>query len=192
MYTYFGYPIVAALQSGDLIDAVARSRAQSVFVRCGDIRSIRSIVRELLRAGKRVYVQMELVKGLANDQEAVGYLSDEVRPHGIVTTKGFMIRAIRSAGLAAVHHVFLMDFHSLHQGIKNVKTTKPDAVEIMPGLMPRVVREFRDAVSVPLVVGGMIRYESEILAILEAGADAAICGTPELWDIGLSHPALPG
>lgn len=190
MDTLFGHPIVAALQSGDLIDAVARSRVQSVFVRCGDIRSIRTIVRELLRAGKQVYVQIELVRGLSNDQEAVEYLAEEVRPHGIVTTKGFMIRAIRAAGLVAVHHVFLMDFHSLHQGIKNVKTTKPDAVEIMPGLMPRVVREFRAAVAVPLVVGGMIRYESEIRAILEAGADAAICGTPELWDTDLPGSPL--
>lgn len=41
-----------------------------------------------------------------------------------------------------VQHLFMLDTQAYENGIRNLSNVKPDAIEIMPGLMPRVIREF--------------------------------------------------
>ena len=56
-------------------------------------------------------------------------------------------------------------------------------IEIMPGIMPRVIEEIKTKISLPVIAGGLIETKAEVTAALASGAAAVSTGMPELWYI---------
>lgn len=124
---------------------------------------------------------MDLIKGLSSDKEAIQFIAERSAPCGIVTTKGHLIKEAKKFSFAAVHQLCIIDTQAFNTGIKSVLTSKPDAVEIMPALMPRIVREWKEKVPYPLTVAGLIKTAEEIRMMLDAGCEAVVVGAPSLW-----------
>jgi glycerol uptake operon antiterminator len=59
------------------------------------------------------------------------------------------------------------------------------AIELMPGLMPRVIRDLKQATDKPILAAGLIKSVAEVQTALDAGATAAVVGKQELWDLEL-------
>lgn len=183
----FDYPMIAAVrQFKDLRQAV-NSKCDTIFMMSGELTNIFEAVNIISSAGKKIYLHIELIKGIACNKESVRFIAEKVKPTGIVTTKGHLIKPSMELGLKAIHHIFIIDTQAFKMGIKNVQASKPDGVEIMPGLMPRIIKEFVSEVNLPLVVGGLLKTKREIESILNAGANAAASGDPSLWNIGLEN-----
>lgn len=182
----FDYPVIAAVRDLDLLPlALSSKKIDTIFMMCGELSNLNYIVDKIQNSGKRIFLHIDLIKGLASDKESIDFLVKKVNPTGIVTTKNNLIKIAKNSGLVAIQHLFIIDTQALQVGIRNVKANQPDAVEIMPGLMPRIIREFTDEVNLPLVVGGLLKEKSEINDILLAGANAAISGSPLVWDIDI-------
>lgn len=177
----FDQPVIAALRTREDIDAACSSKARDIFLMCGELSSLEGDVSRLREAGKRVFVHPDLVKGLASDKEGIDFLAKIVKPEGIVSTKNHIIKAARDRSLLAVQHLFIIDTQAFNTGLRNVKEAQPDAIEIMPGLMPRVIRDFAALTDLPIAAAGLIQSSSEIAEIIAAGAKAVITGTKELW-----------
>lgn len=180
----FDHPVIAAVRRSEDLNAVLESPVTSIFLMYGDLSTLASTVARLQAGNKTVYLHIDLVKGLGSDKEAVDYVAAQVAPTGIVTTKGHLIKEIRRAGLVAVHQLFLIDTQAFQTAVKSVTASQPDLVEIMPGLMPRVVREWKTEVPLPLVAAGFIRSEAEIRTMLNAGCDGVAVGDHLLWNTG--------
>ena len=60
---------------------------------------------------------------------------------------------------------------------------KPDFVEILPGIMPRVIAEISARTQVPVIAGGLLRDKADVMAAMRAGAAAVSTSAPSLWDI---------
>ncbi len=58
------------------------------------------------------------------------------------------------------------------KAIDTVNKNKPDAVEAMPGLMPRVISELNEQLTFPIVAGGLFKTKKEMQLALDAGATA--------------------
>jgi len=72
---------------------------------------------------------------------------------------------------------------ALANGLKMAQTMKPDAVELMPGVIPKVVSAFADALpDIPLIASGLIQTEDEANGILDAGATALSVSERALWN----------
>jgi glycerol uptake operon antiterminator len=56
-------------------------------------------------------------------------------------------------------------------------------VEIMPGIIPQVIRDFTKNVTTPVIAGGMIATKEDVMAALRAGAICASTGKSPLWDL---------
>lgn len=177
----FGHPIIAALRRAEDLPRAVESPVRAVFLMYGEVCGFEKVVSALNRAGKEVYIHIDLIKGLSADREAVQYIAERSAPRGIVTTKGHLIKEARKFGLAAVHQFFIIDTQAFNTAIKSVTTSNPDAVELMPGLMPRVIREWKAAVNLPLVVAGLVRSPDEVQALLSSGCQAVAAGEPSLW-----------
>jgi glycerol uptake operon antiterminator len=76
----------------------------------------------------------------------------------------------------------MLDTQAYENGIRNVSNVQPDAIEIMPGLMPRVIREFYEKIDCPIITAGLIKHPNEIREAIEAGAHGVAIGEPELWN----------
>lgn len=173
--------IIASITNEEYITKALASSVQRVNLMCGDITTLGGIVRQFHEAGKQIYVHMEMVNGLGRDASAVNFIAKEYGVDGIVTTKSNTIAAARAAGIRSIQRIFAIDSAAVETGTRMIGTSKPDEVELMPGLMPRVIREVKTKVKKPLIVGGLIRNEEEIEEALHSGANFVSVGHHSFW-----------
>ncbi|SDD82558.1 glycerol uptake operon antiterminator [Paenibacillus sp. UNCCL117] len=183
------YPIVdmvehqtiAALQKEEDMELVLQSPANIVFLLTGSIFNISELVSRVKESGKHVFIHMEFIEGIAADRSGVAYVAKHVQPTGIISTKSNLIRVAKEQGLMAIQRIFLIDRSAVARGIKAVEQSQPDAIEVMPGIMPRIIREMTNMTPLPIIAGGLVGNREEIDEALRAGALAVSAGTSVLW-----------
>lgn len=57
----------------------------------------------------------------------------------------------------------------------------PDAVEILPGLMPKIIKKLCSTVNVPIIAGGLISDKEDVMNALTAGAVAISVTNQRVW-----------
>lgn len=82
-----------------------------------------------------------------------------------------------------VQRVFMLDSLALKTLPGQLNVGKPDFIEILPGIIPRVIGEVAAATSTPVIAGGLIRYKDEVMAAMRAGAAAVSTSSPPVWDM---------
>lgn len=172
---------IAAVQAEDLLEDAIRGEPNVIFLITGSILNVRSMVERIHAAGKRVFLHLELVEGIAGDRSGIAYVARDVRPDGIITTRNSVVRMAKEQGLMAIQRIFLIDTNAISKGIRAVEQSQPDAIEVMPGIMPRIIRELVDRTPLPIIAGGLISTRQEIDEALEAGALAVSVGTSRWW-----------
>ncbi|PDO09607.1 MAG: glycerol-3-phosphate responsive antiterminator GlpP [Candidatus Reconcilbacillus cellulovorans] len=176
-------PIIASVTREEQIPLAAAGTVSRVNLMAGEIGRLASVVKRLHDAGKRVFVHLEMVAGLGRDASGIAYLAETFGVDGIVTTKSNAVVAAKQIGLPCIQRIFAIDTAALQTAFRMIKTADPDEVELMPGLMPRIIREAKSVVGRPLIVGGLIRRPEEIEAALASGADFVSIGHPSFWNL---------
>ncbi|MEF3303473.1 glycerol-3-phosphate responsive antiterminator [Paenibacillus sp. GYB003] len=183
------YPIVdivehqtiAAVQKEADLDAALRGDVNVVFLLTGSLLNVQELTQRVKDAGKHVFLHMEFIEGIAPDRSGVAYVARNVKPTGIISTKSAIVKTAKDSGLLAIQRIFLIDRNAVLRGIKAVEQSSPDAIEVMPGIMPRIIREMTTMTPLPIIAGGLVGNRHEIDEGLEAGALAVSVGKPELW-----------
>jgi len=175
------YQTIAAVQKIEDIDAALDSKVNVIFLLVGSIFNVKELVEKIKASGKHVFLHMEFIEGIAADRSGVAYVSKYIQPTGIISTKNNLIRIAKEAGLMAIQRIFLIDRGAVIRGIKSAEQCQPDAIEVMPGIMPRIINEMTNMTALPIIAGGLVGNEQEIVEGLEAGALAVSAGSPNLW-----------
>ncbi|MCF6136628.1 glycerol-3-phosphate responsive antiterminator [Pseudalkalibacillus berkeleyi] len=178
-------PMVAAVRDISHLDIALNSNVEIISMMAGNLSNISEIVERIHAKKKQAFLHVDLIKGLANNNEAVDFLAEKVKPTGIVTTKGRLIKKAKECDLTAIQHNFIIDTQAFSMSVRSTKQNQPDAVEMMPGLMPRVIKDLKAEIDLPLIVGGLLNTETEIKEVLNAGASAVVSGNPDLWHMNL-------
>jgi glycerol uptake operon antiterminator len=174
--------VIVSIKTPDDIEKAIKSSSNIVFLLTGDLLTIHEYIKVLQKAGKKVFLHIDFIDGLSNTKSALKYIAHYLKPVGIITTKSTLIKFAKEYNLLAIQRIFLIDGSAVAKGIEMVKSCKPDAVEVLPGLMPRIIFELTETIETPLIVGGLICSKEEILSALQAGALAVSVGKPELWN----------
>lgn len=175
------HQIIAAVQTPENLEMALQSESNIIFLLTGSIFNVAGLVNQVKAAGKSVFLHMEFIEGIAPDRSGVAYVAEHIRPTGIISTRSNLIRFAKDNRLMAIQRIFLIDHNAVSKGIKAIEQSLPDAVEVMPGIMPRVIREFTDLTPLPIIAGGLVATQMEIREALEAGALAVSVGTSDLW-----------
>ena len=61
-----------------------------------------------------------------------------------------------------------------------MKTAAPHMVEIMPGVIGKILSRFRK-IRIPVIAGGLVETKAEVTTALRCGAAAVSTGKQELW-----------
>ena len=86
-------------------------------------------------------------------------------------------------GLIGGQRAFLIDSIALENTRKQLAAFQPDFMEIMPGMMPKILRQIREITSVLLVAGGLLSDKQDIMAAFQAGVDAVSTTKEDLWEV---------
>lgn len=174
-------PIIAAVKNTDGLKRCLESECQVVFVLYANLCDITRIVKELKSAGKTVMVHVDLVQGLSAKEVVVDFIKNNTQADGIVSTKPLLIKRAIELGMYGILRTFIIDSMALSTIKKQIDTYHPSIVEIMPGIMPSVLKEVREYTNIPIIAGGLIVDKKEIMMAFSAGADAISTTKEELW-----------
>jgi glycerol uptake operon antiterminator len=164
-------PVIAALRDVEHIPVDKLHKAGILFVLGGTIFDIPALVEATRRLNQLIFIDIDLIKGVGKDHSGIRYLAKAGQVHGIITTKSNLTTTAKENGLATVQRIFVLDSESLMRGLNVVSNSKPDAVELLPGLIvPKIINRIRTRTSVPIIAGGLITESCEVEEILASGA----------------------
>ena len=164
-------PVIAALRNVEDVRIEGLSNVGVLFVLGGTIFDLPSLVEQAESFEKLVFVDIDLIKGVGKDASGIRYLARESHVHGIITTKSNLIKSAQKEGLISIQRIFVLDSESLSGGLNVVDKSRPEAIEVLPGLiLPKIMDRIRARTSVPVIAGGLITKLQEIEEILSSGA----------------------
>lgn len=79
-----------------------------------------------------------------------------------------------------VQRFFALDSKGLEAIEEMLESVKPDLIEIIPGVIGKVIKRF-SAGNTHVIAGGLIETKAEVTDALSHGADAVSTGMTELW-----------
>lgn len=176
-------PIIAGVKDLSNLDDALRSDCDIVFLLCGTIFDLKDTVNKAREAGKMIFIHVDLLDGFSKDVTALKYISSEIRPDGIISTKNSLLKSARTLGLLTVQRVFIIDSLSIETAVKSSQMISPDAIEIMPGIMPRIIKKLSSSLDVPVIVGGLVSEKNDALVALENGALGVSTSSKEIWEM---------
>ena len=174
-------PVIAAVKSADGVDEAVRSDCGVIFLLCGNIFNLKGIVEKAKAAGKLIFIHVDLIDGFSRDAMALRYLAQEICPDGIISTKNNQLRVAKDLGLLTVQRLFIVDSLSIQTTLKAAALIEPDIVEILPGIMPRIIRQLSSKLQTPMIAGGLIDDMQDVENALQNGAIGVSASSPALW-----------
>ena len=175
-------PIIGAIKNKDTMDRVISSDCEIVFLLQGDIVSIKKEINILQKENKKVFVHVDMISGISSSTIIVDFFKKEFKDVGIITTKTNIVKRAIEIDVDVVQRFFFIDSISLDNAIESLKKIKPKAIEIMPGIMPKVVKKINKIYpDIPIICGGLINEKDEIIAALSAGAMAVSTSDYKKW-----------
>ena len=176
-------PVIAAIKDDAGLKRCLDSECQVVFILYGNICNISRIVETLKEGGKYAMVHADLVQGLGPKEVAIDFLKENTRADGIISTKPKLVRRAMELGLFGIFRTFIIDSMAVNSTKELLQSFSPDMMEVMPGVMPKIIRILRENTEIPIIAGGLISEKKEVLEMFSAGADAISTTKDELWFI---------
>lgn len=177
----FDFPVIAAVKNEAGLKRALVSPSPAVFVLFGDLCSIGDIVKRIKAAEKLAIVHLDLIDGLAPREVSVRFLKTNTEADGVISTRAQLVRCAKEMGLIAVQRHFLLDSMSLENAEKHILSKTADFNEILPGVMPKIIRRCVQAADIPVIAGGMILDKDDVVSALGAGATAVSTTKESLW-----------
>ncbi len=176
------YPVIAAVRDIEKVDMALLKPVRCIFVLAGDILNIKYPVTHIKKAGKKVFLHLDLLEGISKNSTGLKYVAREIAPDGIITTKSSLINSAKNENLFTIQRVFALDSQAVNTAIREIKKVEPNAVEILPGILPKVIKQFSRSIPLPLIAGGLIENAEEADNAIKAGAWTVSTSKEYLWD----------
>lgn len=175
-----GNPIIAAVRTReDFLEAV-RAPVETIFLVNSSILTLGETIARARESGKKLYAHMDFADGVGKDRAGLEFLAG-LGADGIISTRANIVKLAREVGLMTVQRFFIVDSHSVGTAAESIRASKPDTIEIMPGVLPRTIASFREKVKMPIIAGGLIETKADIIAAIGAGASAVSTAKKTLW-----------
>ncbi|MBB5325700.1 glycerol uptake operon antiterminator [Anoxybacillus tepidamans] len=181
MTVFLQDPLIAAIKQPKHIERFLQTTWKTVLLQTGTISVLKRYVDVLKENGRYVFVHVEKIPGISYDKEGLQFLAKFIRPHGIVTTKSTLVQLAKKEGLWTIQRLFLVDTDAVENGLKQVSEITPDALEVMPGIVPEMVANLVQRTNIPIITGGLVQHRHHITQALQSGAIAVSTGNPTLW-----------
>lgn len=174
-------PVIAAVQNKQALESALSLRVPTVFLLNTDIFSAKEFVDMAKASECNVFLHMDLIDGLTSNAKALDYVKNRIKPCGIISTKSALIKYARERGVFCIQRFFMVDSASFKNSVKTVKKTKPSMVELMPGIIPDVIKEFTSRIETPTIAGGLVTQKKQVINALSCGAIGVSTGNETLW-----------
>jgi len=176
-------PIVAAVNDIQELELALESDCEIIFLLTGSIFNLKDIVTRVKEKEKMICIHLDLLEGFSKDLIALRYINEYIQPHGIITTRSNLIKKAKNMDMFLIQRLFILDSLSLETGITSIQTVQPDAIEILPGIMPKIIKRISKETQIPLIAGGLINDKEDVIESLKAGAIGVSSSNNSIWKL---------
>lgn len=178
-----GQFVLPAINNMRSFEKVLKLPYQNLIILDCHLSLVGTMIKMGKEKGKKIFLHADLIQGLKSDLPAAEYICQNLRPFGLISTRSHMLEVAKKRGLMTVQRIFLLDSRSIETGYRLLEQVHPDMVEILPGVIPQMIRQVAADVKVPVIAGGLIQQTEEIQVALNAGASAISTSHQELWAV---------
>ena len=176
------YPVIPAVRRNEELSAALDSPSETIFLLKSSIFDLPDALKAAHRADKKLFIHADFTDGVSRDVHGLGFLRT-IGCDGIISTRANLVKYASDAKLFSVGRYFLIDSRATDTALESISQTHPSMIEIMPGVIPKVITRFASGTDIPVIAGGLIESEREVRAAIEAGAAAVSTSRTELWNI---------
>ncbi|WP_163538004.1 glycerol-3-phosphate responsive antiterminator [Gracilibacillus sp. YIM 98692] len=180
--TYISGVLPAVRKMKDFEKVMDHPHSELCIILESRISQLHQIVKLVKKKEKKIFVHADLINGLKVDQYGMEYLIRVLKVDGIISTRANAISMAKKNNIVAIQRLFAIDSSALEKNIELVEKSKPDYIEVLPGILPSVIQEVVERTGIPVIAGGFIRSAQEVQAALDSGAIAITTSNPELWN----------
>ncbi|MGM7700440.1 glycerol-3-phosphate responsive antiterminator [Pseudalkalibacillus sp. Hm43] len=173
--------ILPAVRNMKDFEKLLKSPYEYLVLLDSHVSQLKSIVQMAKRHDKKMLIHVDLIHGLSNDDYAAEFLCQDIKADGLISTRTNVILTAKKKGVLAIQRLFLLDSSALNKSYTLLEKTKPDYIEVLPGLMPNIIQEVHEHTGIPIFAGGLIRTIEDVEQALGAGARAVTTSRGELW-----------
>lgn len=164
---------IIAVKDEKALEKALESNSKIIFLLSSDILTIEETTRKIKAKNKISFIHLDMIKGLnPKDNSALDFLRENTFADGIITTKSQVAKYANKIGFLVIQRCFLIDSLSLTSTLKLVKEDYIDAMEILPGVMPKIIEKIYKASNIPIIAGGLISDIEDVNIALSSGAIA--------------------
>ncbi|GED02383.1 glycerol-3-phosphate responsive antiterminator [Bacillus atrophaeus] len=142
---------------------------------------LKGVIKEAQKHGKKMMVHVDLIHGIKHDEYGAEFICQEMKPAGIISTRSNVIVKAKQKKIYAIQRLFLLDTSAMEKSMEFVGKHKPDFIEVLPGIVPSLIKEIKEKTGIPIFAGGFIRTEQDVEQALKAGATAVTTSDTKLW-----------
>ncbi len=173
--------ILPSIKNLQKLDAILTSSYEWFVLLEVHLSNLIPVLREAKKHEKKVIIHADLIQGLKTDDFAAEFLLHTVRPDGIISTRTNMLQKAKEKNILTVQRIFLLDSIALEKSYTHVRQTKPDYIEVLPGIIPEYIGEIKSKTNTPVICGGLIDTFDHIQNAIDAGATAITTTDESLW-----------
>jgi glycerol uptake operon antiterminator len=185
---YLTKPVIPYVTEGVESHVGLLAQASVIFIGGGELAELPGLMDRLKRPPLGeipVFLHIDLVNGLSNDESGLRYVAGLDRIDGIITVRHHLAPAARKLGLMSVVRLFLQDGRAVERGLGVIEKSRPDAVELLPGVAYLEVADRFKGVGVPVIAGGLIRTQEIVERIRGAGCRSVSTTNVKLWEMNV-------
>lgn len=172
--------IIAAVRSSEELVSAIDSKVEIIFMLAPNIANLKRQAEIVHKAGKKLFIHLDLAEGIGKDEYGIRFAKEQ-GIDGIISTRTNIIKLAKKAGVFTVQRFFIVDSHSIDTTVEAVKASKTDMIEIMPGIVSKVIKRLKKEIDMPIVAGGLVETREEINEAAACGAMAISTGKREFW-----------
>ncbi|WP_353096467.1 glycerol-3-phosphate responsive antiterminator [Tissierella praeacuta] len=176
-------PIIATIQDLNTLDDALESPCEIIFLLKGNIFYLKEISNKIKLKNKGLYIHIDSIDGFSKDTWGLEYIIKNISPDGIITEKSNLVKLSKDMGMFTIQRLFISDSYSLDNAISSIKKMRPNAVELLPGIMPKIIRKIINDTKIPVIASGLITDKYDLNSSLDAGATAVATSNRNIWNI---------
>lgn len=173
--------ILPAMRNLKHFDRILNSSYEYIVLLEVHISNVKNLIETANKQDKKVLVHADLIQGLKTDDYGADFICHDLKPAGIISTRTSMVAKAKSKGLIAIQRTFLLDTIALEKSYTLIDRTKPDFIEVLPGIIPEMIDEVKERTGIEVISGGLIRTPAQVEKALEYGAVAVTTSDPMIW-----------
>ncbi|MBC5637803.1 glycerol-3-phosphate responsive antiterminator [Ornithinibacillus sp. BX22] len=183
-----GQPIIPVIGEMKDVDKLAKYSYSYFAILNAHISRLKPVFQFAKQHEKLLLLDIDLVQGLKADEYATEYICQEFNPYGIISTKPNVIMKAKQKGVQTFQRIFLLDSKSIERSSKLIERTDPDYIELLPGVVPKIIRQFNQQTNKEIIASGFIETIEEVQQAIDAGATTITTSSKELWDYFNPNP----